>query len=57
VRTTVRVQRVTMTDRGPTYYIGTAFDDQADRCDVALGQMIRDLLAQGRVAPAEKRRA
>jgi hypothetical protein len=57
VRTRVRVQRVTMVDRGPTYYIGTAFEDEDDRCDMALGRMIQDLLAQGRVAPAEKRRA
>ena len=57
VRTKVRVQRVTMVDRGPTYYIGTAFEEEGERCDLALGRMIQDLLAQGRVAPAEKRRA
>jgi hypothetical protein len=57
VRTRVRVQRVTMVDRGPTYYIGTAYEDEEHRCDVALGRLIQDLLAQGRVATAEKRRA
>ena len=57
VRTKVRVQRVAMVDRGPTYYIGTSFEEEDQRCDLALGRMIQELLAQGRVAPVEKRRA
>jgi hypothetical protein len=57
VRARVRVQRVTMQDRAPTYYIGTAFEDEDSRCDLALGRLIQDLLAQGRMAPAGVRRA
>jgi hypothetical protein len=57
VRTKVRVQRVTMVDRTPTYYIGTAFEEEDRRCDLNLGRLIQDLLAHGHAAPAEDRRA
>jgi len=53
----VRVQRVMMLDRKPTYYLGTAFESLSEQNASLVGAMVDQLKASGAIAVSEKPRA
>ncbi len=53
----VRVQRVMMLDRKPTYYLGTAFEGMTEQNSAIVTAMVQNLKASGAMAVPEKSRA
>jgi hypothetical protein len=43
----VRIQRVTMCDRKPTYYLGAAFENPGDRLEETMAALLEALRASG----------
>lgn len=53
----LRIQRVAMTDRKPTYYVGGAFEGMDDNQLAAVGDLMAELKASGAQLMPEKSRA
>jgi hypothetical protein len=57
VQVGLKVQRVIMLDRTPTYYLGTAFEGLTPKQSELISAMLADLKASGALLVPEKPRA
>jgi hypothetical protein len=57
VAVTARVQRVAMTDRKPTFYLGGGFDGPDPQRDAVIERVLAELVAAGAKVMPEKARA